>query len=119
VRLLIDQPISWHIAAELKSLGHDVLHVRDVGLAKGSDAAILELAAREQRVIVTQDTDFGTLLMAAGRKEPSVILFRMRDGRPASQVALLRQHLHDLESSLLQGAIVVFDDAHIRIRLLA
>jgi hypothetical protein len=42
--------------------GHEAVHVRDYGLREAEDVVIFERAAREGRVIVSADTDFGTLL---------------------------------------------------------
>jgi predicted nuclease of predicted toxin-antitoxin system len=118
VRFLVDQPISWEVAEGLRELGHDAIHVRAIGLDCGEDLPILERAAAEDRVVVTQDTDYGTLLMTGHRLRPSVILFRMRDGRPTTQLAVLRQCLSRLENELIEGAIAVIGDASVRVRRL-
>jgi len=62
MRFLIDNALSPVVAEGLCQSGHDAVHVRTVGLAAAADATIFEYAAREQRVIVSADTDFGTLL---------------------------------------------------------
>jgi hypothetical protein len=53
------------VVPALAGAGHDTVHVRDLGLAAADDRTILERARQDDRVIVTQDTDFGTLLAAA------------------------------------------------------
>ncbi len=116
MKFLVDQAVSTLVARELARKGHDAVHVRDIGLADSSDLIIMERAHRENRVIVSQDTDFGTLLVTSGSPKPSVILFRMRDGRPTSQVRSLLSNLHTLHQSLEDGAIVVMEDAKIRVR---
>lgn len=56
MKFLVDNARSPDVAAQLCSAGHDALHVRDRGLAEAEDAVILDLAAAEERVIITADT---------------------------------------------------------------
>ena len=90
MRFLLDQPISWVLGRELQAAGHEAQHVRDLGLATADDIAILSRAGEDGSVIITQDTDYGTLLSGSVRKPPSVILFRMREGRPPAMIDLLQ-----------------------------
>jgi predicted nuclease of predicted toxin-antitoxin system len=116
MRFLLDQPISWIVGNALRAAGHEVLHTSELRLATASDSVILERATAEKCVIVTQDTDFGTLLSGAGRRLPSVILFRMRDGRPSVQAKALLENIPVIEQALREGAIVVMADTSIRVR---
>lgn len=40
------------------------------------DAAIIDMAVREQRILLTDDRDFGQLVYAAGKPTAGVILLR-------------------------------------------
>jgi nucleoside-diphosphate-sugar epimerase len=57
VKLLLDEMISWRIAAELVGRGHDVVAVkRDrPQLESRLDPTVLEAAAAEQRAVVTNN----------------------------------------------------------------
>jgi hypothetical protein len=52
------------------------VHARDYGLQASSDEEIFEPASEEGRIVVSADTDFGTLLAALRTRRPSVLLFR-------------------------------------------
>jgi predicted nuclease of predicted toxin-antitoxin system len=59
------------------------VHTLELGLERTADDALLMLAAKEGRVIVSGDTDFGALLALLRRRSPSVILFRSHDDSDA------------------------------------
>ena len=71
MRLLLDANLSPEVGRLLKEAGHDAIHVSEVGLLSAPDPEIMEAAAREGRVLLTADADFGALLalgsMAARR----------------------------------------------------
>jgi predicted nuclease of predicted toxin-antitoxin system len=119
VRFLIDNALSPVVAIELTRAGHDAVHVRDLGMQAASDEEIFDRGRTEERVVVSADTDFGTLLAARKEISPSVILFRHgSQHRPADQAALLKNNLPQLVSALEDGSIVVIEPDRIRIRAL-
>ncbi len=117
MRFLIDNALSPSVADGLKSAGYDTVHVRDYGMQSASDTEILERAHNENRIIVSADTDFGTLLAIRAEIRPSFILFRgLTTRRPEKQVQVPLANLPDLSESLEKGCVVVFDQNRIRVR---
>jgi predicted nuclease of predicted toxin-antitoxin system len=87
-------------------------------MQSASDMAVLKLAAEQDRILVSADTDFAALLALWHDKRPSMILLRHPQKRPQSQSALLPANLATIEEALEQGSIVVLDATRIRIRSL-
>jgi predicted nuclease of predicted toxin-antitoxin system len=116
VRFLVDNALSPSIARGLRASGFDAIHVLEIGMGAATDQNILDRATTEDRIVVSADTDFGTLLTLHNANKPSFILFRRSDKRPQAQLAFLLDQLGGFERDLLAGCIVVLEDERIRVR---
>ena len=119
MRLLIDNALSPRVAEGLCAGGYDAVHVGAIGMAKADDNEIFEWCQANDRVVVSADTDFGTLLAQAREKSPSVLLLRrVSQRRPEAQVVLLLANLPKLVDALDAGSVVVIEENRIRVRTL-
>lgn len=119
MRFLIDNNLSPTLADLLNQAGHDAVHIRSYQLGAASDTVVLGRARREHRVLISADTDFGTLLAHERAGDPSVILLRRSVGRRAKEIAsLLLANLDAVREDLDSGAVVVVGDRGMRVRQL-
>jgi predicted nuclease of predicted toxin-antitoxin system len=116
LRFLIDNALSPLLAEGLRSTGHEAVHIRDYGMQSATDDAVLTRAATENRILVSADADFGTLLVVNQTKGPSVILFRRAPRKPGAQLDLLLSNLPVIAEPLVKGSIVVIERTRIRVR---
>jgi predicted nuclease of predicted toxin-antitoxin system len=95
------------------------VHVRDIDLQYADDEVIFEHAALDGSILVSADTDFGTLLATRSASKLSFILFRGRGSRRPDVLArVILANLPDLADSLDAGCVATFEPSRIRIRML-
>jgi predicted nuclease of predicted toxin-antitoxin system len=117
MRILADENMPRSLVGLLRERGHDVLSVRE-DLQGQSDRAVLLRANAEERLIVTQDKDFGELAFSHGMSAKcGVVLFRLGDLDRDETVARM---LRVIESrSDWEGSLAVVTVNRIRIRRLS
>jgi predicted nuclease of predicted toxin-antitoxin system len=73
----------------------------------------------DNRVLISADTDFGTLLAREGADRPSILLIRRLSGRRAAeQATIILANLDVVAEDLDSGAVVVLTDEWVRVRRL-
>jgi predicted nuclease of predicted toxin-antitoxin system len=116
MRVLVDECLPARHAAVLRDLGHDAVHVSEVGLLGAPDEAVMAKAAADSRILLSADTDFGELLAVGRQATPSLVLLRGA-GSPDRRLRRLLDNLDQVAGDLASGAIVVVAD-RIRVRRL-
>jgi predicted nuclease of predicted toxin-antitoxin system len=113
MRFLADESCDFAVVRALRSDGHDVLAVSEYQ-QRSVDKEVMELAVAEDRLLLTEDKDFGTLAFAARVDSPGVILIRFpATARGTLPVAVRR--LVAEQGSQLGNAFVVLRPGSTRI----
>ena len=118
MRFLVDECLPAKLAAALSALGHDAVHVSDMHLLGAFDSDVMAAARRDERVLISADTDFGELLALSGDDRPSVILLRQSGRAREATLLALTDNLDTVAAELAGGAIVVITNTRIRVRSL-
>jgi predicted nuclease of predicted toxin-antitoxin system len=114
VRFLADECCAEGLVNALRADGHDVLYVLEA-MRGATDDVILERAYSENRILLTDDKDFGELVYRLGRPARGVVLLRFdvidRDQKVPCLLDLITRAGHRLP-----GAFVVLEVEKVRIR---
>ena len=116
LRFLVDMNLSPRIVIDLSQQGWDILRVSQVLPMDTEDSEILEFARQQNRVIITQDLDFSSLLALGGYEKPSLITFRLSLPDPEAITRKLLELLPHIEDRLAEGCAVTIDDRKVRVR---
>jgi predicted nuclease of predicted toxin-antitoxin system len=84
--LLADENVHPDVVLYLRQQWHDIRSVAEEGLLGHSDLVILRKARADGRVVLTHDSDFGTLVIA--QNEPFTGVVYLRPGHIYSEFAI-------------------------------
>lgn len=115
MKFLIDMPASPELIPWLQERGHEAVHALDINLGTASDSTIMQRAIAEERIVITADLDFGTLLAQSGSNTPGVILFRGGNYSETEMRDLVARVLEELQPEVLNHSIAVVDKRRIRV----
>lgn len=118
MKLLLDQGLPRSASFLLCDAGIDTIHVSEIGLSAAEDIQILQRASQEQRVVVTLDADFHTLLALSSALFPSVIRVRIERLRAQALCELLLMVVDECQEELGAGSAVTVESSRIRLRQL-
>ena len=116
MRRLLDMNLPQSLARSLRSAGHDAVHARELGLRDASDYEVFARAIQEARTVVTCDLDFGDIVRLAAERGTGVVLLRLRSAGISHMSQRLVSALAETEQPLASGALVLVEDARVRIR---
>lgn len=116
MKIVADENMAHGIVARLRASGHEVIFIAEI--AQGNaDIDVLALALQEQAIVLTDDKDFGDLVMFQKRPSWGVILAHL-DGISVSDRAEMILSLLNDHAQELFGAFTVISGHNIRIRRL-
>lgn len=114
MRFLVDQNVPRGVVDGLRKDGHDVTWAQ-TACPGADDEVLLDQAQQENRLVLTFDTDFGTLAFHRDLPASSgIILFRLTPVSPSVVRETVVQTLRSRDD--WKGSFSVVDDSQIRMR---
>lgn len=106
MRFLVDECAGPGVAAWLRAQGHDVFSIYEE--ARGADDdEVIRRAHAEDRILITNDRDFGEKIYREGRPHRGVVFMRLEDERAANKIAVLERLLENHAGRLADRFVVV------------
>ena len=116
MRFLVDECLYYSIVEHLRRAGHDVVWARD-GMSQTSDARLLALAAQQNRVLMSEDRDFGSLIFRDLCPAFGVVLIKVAEFESTMDAvgAHVATIVADLGSQCV-GRFIVIEPGNVRLR---
>ena len=106
LRFLVDAQLPKRLAYLLRDEGHDAVHTLDLPTAnRTADESINALSLRQERVVISKDSDFRDSLLLYGRPH-KLLLVSIGNCANSELLNLLRQHLPDIEIAFRQAVFL-------------
>ena len=113
MRFLADESCDFAVVQTLRAAGHDVLAVAEIA-PRSDDQEVIALAARDERILLTEDKDFGQLVYADMRRTGGVVFIRFpahaRTALPKAVLAMINE-----KGTQLARSFVVLRPGRVRI----
>lgn len=113
--ILADENLPESLVAALQAAGHDVVRMSDIDPG-APDEEVLAHAVRRSAIVVTQDKDFGELLVARGLAHSGVVLVRLRGMSFADKAARVVALFEERGEEALAEALTVISNRGARER---
>ena len=114
MKFLADECCDTGLVASLREDGHDVLYVLERNPGVSDDEVLLE-AYNEERIILTEDKDFGELVYRLKKSSKGIILIRIDVKEKHMKWFRLKKLIENYEERL-PGHFVVFGTQKFRFR---
>jgi len=113
LRFLADESCDFGVVRALRAEGYDVVALSEI-TSHTIDSEVIEQAYRENRILPTEDKDFGQLVFASQADSAGVILIRFPgNARKALQEIVVKLIME--RGSEIQNAFVVVQPSHTRV----
>jgi len=116
MKVVIDENVSYGLVERLRTMGHDVISISELGKRGTSDKDIYALILREHAILVTRDHHFNNPVRFPAEKTEGIIYIRHGNLTSEEETKMVDNcfHSHDVEA--FQGKLVTLYKDGMRFR---
>lgn len=112
MQFLADESCDFGVVLALRAAGHDVVAIAEVS-PREEDDSVMERALRAERLVVTEDKDFGQLVYA-NRKATGGVLFLRFPAKARASIAKTVVDIVRRRGERLKGRFTVVQPGRVR-----
>lgn len=117
LKFLLDADMPKSSAEVIRSHGFEIEDVRDIGMRAAKDREIMDYALKNNKIIITRDTDFGEVLRYP--RHPGAIILRLPYAFTSKEInERLEEFFRSIKEKELIGAIIIVELSRYRRRSL-
>ena len=116
MRFTLDENLPLQLKDLLTEVGHDAATVLDQGIGGATDSDVLSICLAEDRILVTQDTDFADFRLYPPGDHPGIVVFRLTNQTRNSVLQVGARLTETLSGTSPRGQLWIVEDSRIRIR---
>lgn len=109
IKFIADVNLEKPVIDFLRENGYDVLWVPDYN-CEISDKDLLVLANTQNRVLLTNDKDFGEITFLQKKLSAGIILFRVKEQNAQDKIILIKKLLQNYGEKIVNHFIVINKD---------
>jgi predicted nuclease of predicted toxin-antitoxin system len=115
MRFLANEKFPLASVRRLRQAGHDIASVLEIA-AGAKDAVVLDRAARENRILLTFDRDYGELIYRRNLPPPAGVVYLRFAPETPEEAAIVVSALGEVAGLQFEGRYTVVDRQKVRQR---
>lgn len=116
MKIIADENLFEPIIDYLRSLGHEVLSIRDAGLSGIPDDEVYQRACEEDRVIVTMDKDFSRMFRFPPEKCGGIIVVKIYKRTVEETLSIFKEYYKSVQEKDMVRNLIIMAPSSVRIR---
>ena len=116
MRFKLDENLPLQLKRLFAESGHDAVTVLDQGLGGAPDSVVASVCLTEERILVTQDTDFADITTYPPGAYPGIVVFRLTSQSRDALLGVGASLIDALDVSSPKGQIWIVENSRMRIR---